>query len=75
MTPDYRYRTRILGVLALVVMAVAMSMLAGCCVGRAVDTRLGPIGLPINEPGACHEDMPCWDCETMGNRICGPVES
>ena len=20
----------------------------------------------------CIEDMPCWDCATMGNRICGP---
>ena len=20
----------------------------------------------------CQEDDPCWDCETMGNRICGP---
>lgn len=20
------------------------------------------------------EDMDCWDCETMGNLICGPVE-
>lgn len=20
---------------------------------------------------ACVEDEPCWDCETMGNRICG----
>jgi len=20
----------------------------------------------------CTEDMDCWDCETMGNRICGP---
>ncbi len=19
----------------------------------------------------CQEDMSCWDCETMGNRICG----
>lgn len=19
----------------------------------------------------CEEDMPCWDCSTMGNRICG----
>lgn len=19
----------------------------------------------------CAEDMPCWNCETMGNRICG----
>lgn len=22
----------------------------------------------------CFEDMPCWDCETMGNFICGPTE-
>lgn len=19
----------------------------------------------------CEEDMPCWDCSTMGNHICG----
>jgi hypothetical protein len=19
----------------------------------------------------CHEDAPCWDCATMGNKICG----
>lgn len=19
----------------------------------------------------CFEDMPCWDCTTMGNRLCG----
>ena len=22
----------------------------------------------------CAEDMACWDCETMGNRICGPLK-
>jgi hypothetical protein len=22
---------------------------------------------------ACHEDMACWDCATMGNMQCGPV--
>ena len=22
----------------------------------------------------CQEDDPCWDCHTMGNRICGPVD-
>lgn len=21
---------------------------------------------------SCQEDMPCWDCTSMGNRICGP---
>jgi hypothetical protein len=20
----------------------------------------------------CAEDMPCWDCATMGNKVCGP---
>ena len=22
----------------------------------------------------CVEDMECWDCETMGNKICGPIK-
>lgn len=22
-------------------------------------------------PVRCTEDMPCWDCTTMGNKICG----
>lgn len=21
--------------------------------------------------GTCTEDMPCWNCNTMGNRVCG----
>jgi hypothetical protein len=21
----------------------------------------------------CEEDQSCWDCHTMGNRICGPT--
>jgi hypothetical protein len=20
----------------------------------------------------CVEDLPCWNCRTMGNRLCGP---
>jgi hypothetical protein len=20
---------------------------------------------------ACEEDQPCWDCDTMGNKVCG----
>ncbi len=27
----------------------------------------------VPNPEICHEDEPCWDCETMGNKICGPV--
>lgn len=22
---------------------------------------------------SCVEDEPCWDCDTMGNRTCGPT--
>ena len=22
----------------------------------------------------CEEDKPCWNCQTMGNRVCGPVK-
>lgn len=37
-----------------------------------------PIAAPIyaateapTQAPTCQEDMPCWDCETMGNLICG----
>ena len=27
-------------------------------------------------PGhTCYEDEPCWDCETMGNGVCGPDDA
>lgn len=31
------------------------------------------IGVSKFEDANCEEDMPCWDCETMGNLICGPA--
>jgi hypothetical protein len=39
--------------------------LAGC--GPFADAGAG-----IRNAPACHEDEPCWDCSTMGNRTCGP---
>lgn len=27
---------------------------------------------PAHTHFRCEEDMPCWDCKTMGNHICGP---
>jgi hypothetical protein len=30
-------------------------------------------GTAIPSEAPCVEDDPCWDCETMGNLICGPV--
>lgn len=46
-----------------------------------------PLAPPFEEPtstppivvdppplvGSCEEDNPCWDCETMGNMVCGPI--
>lgn len=32
-----------------------------------------PASGPAVEAPVCQEDEPCWDCETMGNRVCGPV--
>ena len=29
-----------------------------------------PTQAPLTAP-ICYEDMPCWDCSTMGNLICG----
>lgn len=26
-------------------------------------------------PTTCEEDMPCWDCQTMGNLQCGPTSA
>lgn len=36
------------------------------------------VGLPLGvqpvfaQADTCMEDEPCWNCETMGNKICGP---
>ena len=36
-------------------------------------TTTEPTLIPPLTVERCLEDEPCWDCETMGNRICGPV--
>lgn len=28
---------------------------------------------PTQVTTTCQEDQPCWDCETMGNGVCGPA--
>lgn len=30
-----------------------------------------PTAFASPTPPPCYEDEPCWDCETMGNLICG----
>lgn len=59
-----KYRRRV--VAALVVTGVA----AGSWLGAHFDP---PEAIPSTDPMVirCHEDEPCWNCETMGNHICG----
>lgn len=37
----------------------------------AATIMVGPV---VNTQG-CEEDQPCWDCHTMGNKVCGPDQS
>lgn len=53
---------------------------AGIALGAYAGTTDGPVK-PVNTPTVTvtasptiHEDDPGWDCETMGNRVCGPAE-
>lgn len=43
----------------------------------AVVTEQIPVK-PVGAPGVgaeyCEEDMPCWDCATMGNMVCGTID-
>ncbi len=42
-------------------------LLAAAC---AVFVVLAFTAFPDDRP-VCHEDMACWNCETMGNERCG----
>ena len=35
------------------------------------DLYQGPNDPSNTTTTVCYEDMPCWDCKTMGNKICG----
>lgn len=55
----------------------------GDTIGACAEGGIGPVDEPVGPPPTttttipdvqtCFEDEPCWDCETMGNKICGPV--
>lgn len=68
---------------SLAVPAAALALIAGGLAVGAATPDWG-VGAPTPAPSAsftlppvlaahleCTEDEPCWDCETMGNRICG----
>jgi hypothetical protein len=43
--------------------ALALGLLAGCGGGGHAKATTTP---------RCEEDMACWKCDTMGNKVCGP---
>ena len=66
LAPDYRHRNRFTRwVIAAIVLAL---ILWASHVEYAAEAGAQP-------PARCEEDMDCWDCETMGNRICGPTQA
>jgi hypothetical protein len=38
-------------------------------------TAPDPVPVTWHTDPGCQEDEPCWDCATMGNRICGPTDA
>lgn len=62
--------------LAAAVMAV---LVAAVLAIYSITAAPGDRGIPEQRPvttstlPTCQEDEPCWDCTTMGNRICGPT--
>lgn len=50
-----------------------------CCIFTVVLLVLGMGACrgnfpPSGQPQVCQEDMSCWNCQTMGNHVCGPVK-
>ena len=46
-----------------------MKVIAAAVVSFGLTFGLGQLYLASSE--ACMEDQACWDCTSMGNRICG----
>ncbi len=62
-------------VLAFAAFAVVLAFIDGprtfvqvIVIGFSINQRMNPHPKPVR----CEEDMPCWDCTTMGNKVCGP---
>lgn len=60
MSPSRRFTGKLL-------LACSLSLLTGWALAEAQTRHDGPHRPSV----ACLEDMPCWDCHTDGNRICG----
>jgi PBP1b-binding outer membrane lipoprotein LpoB len=53
----------------LLTIAVLATFVGGCSTG-ADSTRNTTTTSTTTTSVPCEEDMPCWDCETMGNKVC-----
>lgn len=57
--------------------AAAALLLMGCAAPEPTIKGVEPATTPTipahAEPALpeCQEDMPCWECKTMGNKVCG----
>lgn len=59
---------------SLAIPALALGLLAAGSAGSALTQGGWTSNPPATEQAAavtCQEDEPCWDCEVMGNRVCG----
>lgn len=63
---------------SLTIPALALGLLAAGSAGSALTQGGWTSNPPATEQVAaaapteyCEEDQPCWDCESMGNQICG----
>ena len=54
---------------ALGVTGLVVAFLLGVLVPVGHGVPSGPDVVPVV---ACREGMPCWECDTMGNGVCGP---
>lgn len=58
-----------------VIIVVLVVITTAACYARVGGDRvLNPRPVPVTTTVPCQEDMPCWDCETMGNLRCGDIE-
>ena len=65
MQPNHHFRVRVTRlILALLVLALVL-----WASHLEYETETSPA---TSTSTVCVEDMDCWDCETMGNRLCGP---
>lgn len=55
-------------------LAVSAATLATAWVGPIFPASNPEPARPLPVQAVVQEDDPAWDCETMGNLVCGPVE-